>query len=607
MRPTLSAATLHALSVLCAVSALLTASCDPPSATSAALTGSIEGVVVDPMTEVPVAGVRVRARDLAEATTDAEGHFVLEVPVGEHRLWLDRTDFVDGQYAHVRVEARRVTEVTAHIFQAAPDDALVAAYLARRPARRHAHPAHDRPDAQATALEPDANEVGSVRAALDDPVLPAVIRVWRSSRAGALEPSSANGWADNSCDATAMVETLALEEYVKGVVTHEWIPSWHPEALRAGSIAARTYAVNWAARGGRWDCADVDDGTVTQVYRDERTTPGDDAVDATAGMVVVRDEAIISTEYSAENTDPTAFDVADPTCTGTTLFGHGRGMCQWGTERWATGVCANPPCDFGAFGPEAKSYTWMVEHYYPGATVVTGTVGTVPPCKVIPVEGDILDDAGPCFDAFGDPMYWRTEAAGWDGGLMWTNAFEAATPSNWARWRLHFAAPGEYSVDTFIDPAFGVHKTTRYVVTHAGGEEVVLIDQGAVAGWTRLGTWTFDAEAEVRVLDNESAPVPADQHIVVDALQIKPTSATTDSGTPETDSGTTPTDGGDGVDAGMSGGGGGCGCRVGQADGRGTPQPWYPVLRLRRLRRGDAAAPARRPGPYGVASMTSIR
>lgn len=545
--------------------------CEPhDAADSAPVHGRVEGVVVDPISQAPVAGARVRARDMAETRTDAAGRFELSLPVGEHRLWLDRVGFVDGQLAHVEVASALSTHVEARLFPTAPTDDEVNRYFARQPLRRHQHPAHEPPEFVAPETHDD---VGSARAAIHEPPeLPAVIRVWRSSRAGSLAPSASNGWADNSCDPAAEVLTLPLEEYVRGVVPHEWLPSWHPEALRAGAIAARTFAVRWAQRGGRWDCADLDDGTVTQVYRDDRSTPADEAVEATAAMVVMRDEVVISTEYSAENTNPTAFDVEDPTCTGTELFGHGRGMCQWGTHRWASGICANPPCDFGAFGAEPKGYLWMVEHYYPGATVVGGASEILPPCKLIPATGDILDDAGPCFDALGDPMYWRTETAGWDGGLLWTNAFEASMPGNWARWRMHFEAPGEYAIDVYVDGAFGAHKTARYSVTHAGGDEEVVVDQSVADGWVRLGVWMFEEQGQVRLFDNEPGPVLADQRIVADAIRIQPKGMAMEDAGADAASDAGP-DGGDfdaGFDASVGGHvGASCGCRVTSHDDSG--------------------------------------
>ena len=164
------------------------------------------------------------------------------------------------------------------------------------------------------------------------------------------------GPENNSCQ--GRVDVIPLEEYVKGVVPHEWIPSWHDESLRAGGIVARSYAWGWIEAGGKYDCADLDDTTRSQVYREDRTTRASAAVDSTAGVGVVRDGAVIRAEYSAENGDPTAFGVDEPLCAGRELFGHGRGMCQWGSQRWAT--------------QRGKAAEWMVEHYYPGATAGGG-------------------------------------------------------------------------------------------------------------------------------------------------------------------------------------------------------------------------------------------
>ena len=146
-----------------------------------------------------------------------------------------------------------------------------------------------------------------------------------------------------------------MEEYVKGVVPHEWIPSWTDESLRAGSIAARSYAWGWILSGGKYDCADLDDTTRSQVYKDDRNSRASGLVDTTRGVGIIRNGQIVTTEYSAENGDPTAFGVAEPLCTGRELFGHGRGMCQWGTQRWSS--------------QRGQTAEWMVEHYFPDATV----------------------------------------------------------------------------------------------------------------------------------------------------------------------------------------------------------------------------------------------
>lgn len=172
--------------------------------------------------------------------------------------------------------------------------------------------------------------------------VPPSIRVWRRGVDRSV----------SSCE--GRVDLMELEEYVRGVLPSEWMASWSAASLDAGAVAARTYASFWVAAGGRYDCADVDDTTWTQVYRDVRDPRTDAAVSRTAGAVAVRDDSLVFAEYSAENSDPTDFGVADPVCAGRRVQGHGRGMCQWGTQRWAE---------------QGKDAEWMIAHYYPGARV----------------------------------------------------------------------------------------------------------------------------------------------------------------------------------------------------------------------------------------------
>ena len=180
--------------------------------------------------------------------------------------------------------------------------------------------------------------------------LPAEIRVWRRGIDG----------SEASCD--GRVDVLAFDDYVAGVLPAEWDPRWEPESLAAGAIVIRTYAAWWVNAGGKYDCADVDDTTWTQVYDDDRWPSADDAVAQTAGLVVVDPESeLVYAEYSAENGDPTAFGVDEPLCTGQAVYGHGRGMCQWGSQRWAE--------------QEGKDAVWMAEHYYPDATVISAETG----------------------------------------------------------------------------------------------------------------------------------------------------------------------------------------------------------------------------------------
>lgn len=81
------------------------------------------------------------------------------------------------------------------------------------------------------------------------------------------------------------VESLALDDYVRGVVAAEAPSSWPSQALEAQAVAARTYAITTDAGGGDFD---VYPDTRSQMYGgiSAETTATDAAVDATRGQVV---------------------------------------------------------------------------------------------------------------------------------------------------------------------------------------------------------------------------------------------------------------------------------------------------------------------------------
>ncbi|HLL24554.1 MAG TPA: SpoIID/LytB domain-containing protein, partial [Kofleriaceae bacterium] len=219
-----------------------------------------------------------------------------------------------------------------------------------------------RPDAIALMDARDRGEPSPAIALAWQP--PSTIRVWRRG----LDGSSA------SC--SGRVDVIPLETYVKGVLPHEWIRSWHRESLRAGAIAIRTYAANWIMNGGKYSCADLDDTTASQVYRDERFPVTNAAVDATARTFALKNGVPVFAEYSAENGHPTATGISDPPCAGKARYGHGRGTCQWGSQRWAT---------------QAKSHAWIIAHYYPGASVVK--VGGAPSSSFVVDNNNANNDA----------------------------------------------------------------------------------------------------------------------------------------------------------------------------------------------------------------------
>jgi len=101
-------------------------------------------------------------------------------------------------------------------------------------------------------------------------------------------------------DGLAVVNVVAVEDYLKGVVSSEMRCSYPLEALKAQAVAARTYALKNVGRFADQGF-DLDDTARSQVYggyfsEDPRTTQ---AVTETAGKVLTYDNQLISAVYSS--------------------------------------------------------------------------------------------------------------------------------------------------------------------------------------------------------------------------------------------------------------------------------------------------------------------
>lgn len=84
-----------------------------------------------------------------------------------------------------------------------------------------------------------------------------------------------------------LVNVVPMEDYLKGVVPKEIVPSWHTEAIKAQAVAARTYA---AFHKGGFESSgyDVTDDTRSQVYGgiSAETASTNQAVQDTAGEIL---------------------------------------------------------------------------------------------------------------------------------------------------------------------------------------------------------------------------------------------------------------------------------------------------------------------------------
>lgn len=171
-----------------------------------------------------------------------------------------------------------------------------------------------------------------------------------------------------------------------------------------------------------------------------------------------------------------------------------------------------------------------------------------PPCGTIPPAGGTVDDGDACFERFGPEEYWRQEAAGEGGSLLWTNATDFDAPSNYAFWRLYFVQSGLYSVEVHIAQPYGETMSATYQIAHAGGQMDAPVNQSAESGWVHLGDLQFTAATDhwVRLDDDTGESVDLERSIVYDALRV-----TRLDGDPDPDGS------GTGVDTGLDTGGGG--------------------------------------------------
>lgn len=185
-----------------------------------------------------------------------------------------------------------------------------------------------------------------------------------------------------SCTSTV---TVPFEDYVTHVLPNEWpYPSWDDNAFKAGAIAVRTYGAFFVTSRYlkkkyppiKYDiCSTI----VCQVYDPNKTLPkATNAADQTRNdyLVDLATRAIPQTEHSAETNDhgcgdgesgentPSSPCIPDPVCVGShpeNIKTNGRGMCQLGSQRWATGT----KTDKQPSGEEPKTWRWIVNHYYP--------------------------------------------------------------------------------------------------------------------------------------------------------------------------------------------------------------------------------------------------
>lgn len=339
----------------------------------------ILGFIVDEVTGRPLTGVRVQAAHSDRATaSDDEGFFEFQLPVTatDGNIETEHLSFELSGYTTQRRLGVELWRGGDWIFRVRLVPGTGESDL-EQPRRPHGtEPVSTNPP---PAYRVPVPEINPRHARLASPGNPAVRvpRTIRVQRAGS-------------------IDYVSLETYVKGVLPAEWLPSWGSlndgkgkNSLRAGAVAIRTYATGYVNAPAATSY-DICSTTSCQVYDPTRqTTVCNQATDETAGDVMVNDRGQISyhlTEYSSENNalnlpcgDGSAGNAGscllDAVCGGLNQArnGHGRGLCQRGSARWASGwsrVLSNVggPHAFGA-----QTWEWILGHYYPTLALVHGS------------------------------------------------------------------------------------------------------------------------------------------------------------------------------------------------------------------------------------------
>jgi hypothetical protein len=369
----------------------------------------VVGFVTDEQTGQPLAGVQVRVRNHAGmAETDANGMFLLQFPIrnlqGKFQpyatLVLEKAGYRTLLLEQVALwsEGDWIYRLTMSAGSGAETRDM------RSPRHREDAPKQpcdecDMPQPEPLPEMPTDTTSDFSPAAPAPIVLPKYIKVGRNCTSRTNCPGG--------------VEVYTIGTYCKGVITSEWYACWgnvrfgseNPpagmESLKAGAVAVRSYGVSFVYTPINSNY-DICDSTACQVFTGNQTSNGNAAVDATTRYVLLTSAGNIArSEYSAENNNAGCGDgysgtgsswpcIPDPVCTGFAFNGHGRGMCQWGSARWATGrrLSSSQACSSSAplHGYGTKNWQQILSHYYApgGYRLVQGAVASIQDLLVSP-------------------------------------------------------------------------------------------------------------------------------------------------------------------------------------------------------------------------------
>ena len=353
------------------------------------------GYVVDDESGTPLANALVRAEPSGNETrTDDRGYFQIYVPVQTLAEATQSPAALSFSISGFRTEERRYLELWPEgdwVYRIRLLPGSGSTIVDERQLRRRAqYPLQTKGD-EATASEiaaqpllpqtTSAIEAGPV-VSTQNAVTPPAIRIPTNIRVRRQD------------DVT--IDYLSLQTYCQRSLASEVYASWGnysggSNSLQAVAVAIRTYAIGFINNPHNPNF-DICGTTTCQAYdhtaSSSQTTA---AVNNTINYAMIQPGATRIgyklTEYSAENnqlgmacgdgyTAPNSGCLYDPVCTGEAEYGHGRGMCQWGTVKWATGL-KFPGNNFSnttmTNGQPKRDWMWICEHYYPTLELVQGS------------------------------------------------------------------------------------------------------------------------------------------------------------------------------------------------------------------------------------------
>jgi hypothetical protein len=351
----------------------------------------VAGYVVDDGTGAMLGGVRVwSTRDGTSVVSDEQGFFLLHVPLSTTpdrqpaSIMFEKPGYQSHQRRNLELSPYGDLLYRIRMKKGEGDEVIDERQRRRR-------------DGDAQGANTECTDCSGEAEVVPSPQQPHTARPGAGNSFTIVLPNSIrvgrNCQTPTSC---TTIEIHTLESYCKRVLPAEIYSCWGSltdgmNSLRAFSVPVRSYGV-WHVYNPLTSGYDICGTSSCQVFGDNTTTNCNTAVDQTVRYVIATPSLTIHrAEYSAENNNRGCGNgfsgtgtswpcIADPVCINQNPNGHGRGMCQWGSVRWATGtvVSTGVPCSAGpSHGQGAQDWQWIIEHYYPGYPVGEGAVPTV--------------------------------------------------------------------------------------------------------------------------------------------------------------------------------------------------------------------------------------